>query len=121
HLPPTLLPFFLRDGSITPCPCSVVVRRDVALRLGGFGAADFRNPHEDQVFYTKVCLTVPVLRLQECLARYRKHSHSMCATSPLPREISRRQYLDWVRDHLQETGVTDAEVWEALRDEYGKL
>lgn len=120
HPPPKLLPLFLRDGSITPCTCSLLVRRELARRIGGFNP-DFRSLYEDQVFYAKVCLTAPILRLEECVARYRRHSHSMCASPPLNPAVARRRYLDWLHAYLLQTGAGDSAVWQALRAEYRKL
>jgi glycosyltransferase involved in cell wall biosynthesis len=120
HPPPTLLPTFLHDGGITPCSCSILVRRELAQRVGGFEAR-FRDLYEDQVFYTKVCLTTSVLRLDACVARYRQHRQSMCASAPVDRVVARRMYLDWVREHLRAMGTVDYAVREALRKEYRKL
>lgn len=158
HPPPTLVPEFLRDGDITPCPCSILVRTELARRVGGFEArfrkpsvSNFSNPfskwlqhkfqgeqycpraraaqqafvlqnlYEDQVFYTKVCLTAAVLRLEACVARYRQHPRSLCAASRIDWSVARRIYLEWVREHLQATDNGDCAVWQALREEFCKL
>ena len=120
HLPPTLVAGFLHDGNITPCTCSILVRRELAQRVGGFEAG-FRDLYDDQVFYTKVCLTASVLRLDACVARYRQHPQSMCASASVNHVTARRAYLDWVREHLTATGARDYAVRKALRDEYRKL
>jgi SAM-dependent methyltransferase len=120
HRPPTLLPEFLRDGHITPCTCSILVRRDVAQRVGGFEPR-FRHLYEDQVFYAKVCLREPVLRLEACVARYRQHPQSMCAAVPVDKAVARRTYLDWLAAHLRDVGDEDPAVRDALRAEQRKL
>ncbi len=74
----TLLRWFLRDESFTPCTCSVLVRTDVARELGGFDTS-FRGLYDDQVFYAKVSLQHPIFVDTRCVARYRRHPDSCCS------------------------------------------
>lgn len=76
-LAPKLLRWFLSNESLTPCTCSVLVRAEVARRLGGFEDS-FRGLYDDQVFYAKVSLAHPVLVDTRCVARYRRHPGSCC-------------------------------------------
>ena len=117
-LPPRTVAGYLRGTVTVPCPCSVLIRREVALAVGGF-EDDFRGMYEDQVFFSKVALGYPVLPSGECLDRYRQHPESMCSVTDgiVDRLAARRKFLGWLREHLGGVGCDDARVWEALREE----
>lgn len=90
--PPSLLDWFLSDESLTPCTCTVLVRTEAARRVGGF-ENEFEGVYDDQVFYAKVALHYNIWANPVCLARYRKHSTSLCATSSEP---GRAAFLSWL-------------------------
>ena len=74
--PPTLFALMLRsEGATVPGVCSLTIRREMLVSLGGFEDA-FRSTYEDQVMLAKVYLTQKVYVLDECLARYRQHAGS---------------------------------------------
>ena len=73
-----LLQWFLRDESLVPCICTVVLRTAVARAVGGFCNA-FRGLYDDQAFHAKVALDYDVYANDRCLARYRQHAMSCCA------------------------------------------
>jgi glycosyltransferase involved in cell wall biosynthesis len=119
--PPTLLRSMLRNEANAPASCSVLLRRDVVLALGGFVDA-FRGVFEDRALFTKVYLHAPVFLTERCLDRYRQHPGSSCARAaasgaydPVRASEAHRRYLEWVRGYLTAEQVTDAEVWAALR------
>ena len=74
-MPPQGLLITLAAPLLSPGTCSITVRRDVALELGGF-EPQFRSMYEDQVFLSKIYLEKTVYVLQAYLAKYRRHASS---------------------------------------------
>lgn len=119
--PPALMPLYLRGLASVPCPCSVMVRRQPIVDLGGF-VESARNVYEDQYFYAKVCLELPVYVASRCWDRYRQHSGSQMGTlTPATDRASRRLFLDWLETYLEARGFEDEGVWRALHIERWKL
>src|SRR5215470_16887581 len=78
--PPKLLIQLLKNEGVSPCTCSIMVRRDVMERIGGFEES-FRGLYEDQVFCTKICLNEVVFASSECSNLYRQHFASASAVA----------------------------------------
>ena len=116
--PPEPLVGYLTGALRIPVPCSVLVRREVAGAVGGF-EEQFRGMYEDQVFFSKVALSYPVLPAAECLDRYRQHRESICSVNDQvgDRLATRRGFLDWLRQYLLDAGCDEPRVWHALREE----
>jgi glycosyltransferase involved in cell wall biosynthesis len=116
--PPTLLIQLLSRTARTPCPCSVLVRREVAERVGGFEDA-FRGMYDDQAFFSKICLKFPVFPSSQCLDKYRVHPDSCYSVAKATgqRPAARLKYLEWLDRYLTEFDCRDEEVWQALRAE----
>lgn len=98
--PPEVLKAFLEDESLTPCTCTVLVRRSKALEVGGFETS-FRGLYDDQVFYAKLALAEPMYVSADCIARYRQHENSCCAKA---RKSSvgtqqREVFLTWLGEY----------------------
>ena len=95
--PPTLLLRFLQEQTKPPATCSVLLRRAVVDEVGGFEET-FRGMYEDQAFFAKVCLAVPVFMTGECAARYRQHADSCYARAKSAGQAERaeRIYLSWL-------------------------
>jgi hypothetical protein len=113
--PPTLLTLFLREEAKPPGTCSVLLRREVIEDVGGF-VERFRGLYEDQAFFAKVCLRVPVFVVGEHSARYRQHPHSCCAIAAhtgaqAPAEL---QYLHWLAEYVCRQVQKDGEAWSVL-------
>ena len=125
--PPELLRSFLRRdkgpcvfGSI-PAPSTVMVRREVARRVGGFveESHKHRGQYDDQFFYVKVGLEVPVLTADKLWCKYRQHSE---ATTFVEHKANRHtsarlHWLSWIAEYLFERGVEDVEIWKLLQEE----
>ncbi len=123
HAPPSLLPEFLTNESITPCPSSTLVRRVVIERVGGFEERFCGSVamYEDQAFYAKVALAFPILRMDICIARYRQHPASVCATGAYGYTAARRFYLEWLRARVAAMATGNDEVRRVLEEQYRVL
>lgn len=116
--PPTLLIRSLQSKAPTPNPSSMMIRRAVIEKVGGFeeqfvgGYAKF----EDQAFLAKVCLRFPVFATGECWYRYRQHGNSFTSTftHKFKYEAAALYYCNWLSNYLKTAGIGDAELQEAL-------
>lgn len=112
--PPLALLTVLAVPWLTAAITSLTVRREIAVRLGGF-ETDFRDMYEDQVFTTKVYLEYPIYVLQDWLVRYRRHPDSWTRhlketgqfVEGLPHPTT-EAFHDWFRQYLQSRGVRHA-------------
>lgn len=123
HPPPLLLPLLLRHPGISPCPSSIMVRREAAERVG-LCEERFRGPmglYEDQAFYAKIALDYPILRLDGCVARYRQHGQQMTSTPAAGHDAARRFYLEWLSERVRERGQETGEVQRIITAEYRTL
>lgn len=115
--PPVLLELLYPLGT-TPAPSlnTVMVRRAVAQRLGGFEEA-FALAYSDQSFLVKAYLREPVFVSSRCWDKYRQHPGSSSALVERTGQYHpiRRAFLGWLRGYLASEGVTDPKVLAALR------
>jgi glycosyltransferase involved in cell wall biosynthesis/peptidoglycan/xylan/chitin deacetylase (PgdA/CDA1 family) len=121
--PPSLLPALIRDDGSPPYTCSMMVRRNVYERLGGFEES-FRGLYEDQAFFAKVFLEEPVYVDGRCWDRYRQHDASACSIGLRTGELhsvdlspSRGAFLEWLDGYLDTRGVRDAGLRDPLEVE----
>jgi glycosyltransferase involved in cell wall biosynthesis len=116
--PPALLLQFLKSEGHSPCMCSIMVRRAVLDRTGGFEER-FRGLYEDQAFCAKICLDTPVFASSECWCRYRQHAASASALTQRAGQhhSARLRFLIWLASYLSEHGVADQQVWRTLEGE----
>jgi glycosyltransferase involved in cell wall biosynthesis len=105
-----------------PTTTTSLVRSEAAARVGGFEEG-FRDMHEDQAFFAKLCLLGPVIASSSCWYRWRQHRDSCCAVSlddgAWPWQ--RRRFFDWLAFVLRGARVEDRELWTALEEERGKI
>ena len=111
--PPGLLPAFLVRPEATPL--GLVVRRRVAIDLGGFEES-FRGMYEDQVFLARLMLRHPIVVTDAVLHRYRMHEAScVAATRRSGRDLAaRRRFLDWLDLELDAAGESHGEALRAI-------
>ncbi len=98
-----------------PCMCSLLIRRDVLLRIGGFEER-FAGFFEDQAFLVKVYLNERVFVSTECWDKYRIHANS-CSADVARRGAHgeyRRAFLEWLRTYFIDQHVQDENVWRAF-------
>jgi glycosyltransferase involved in cell wall biosynthesis len=121
YQPPSLLLPFLAREAPTPCPSDVLVRREAAVRVGGFEAhfVGVNMVYEDQGFFAKLLLEAPVFVSGETWMRYRQHPDSCYAVSKATggREVARKYFLTWFREYLRAQGRTTGPVWDRVRVE----
>ncbi len=124
-IPPRMIPLFLAHKSETPGTCSVLIRSHLVKNVGGFENS-FRRLFEDQAFFYKICLKVPVYVESGCWDRYRQHSDSTCHIAaaqgyynpmgePSPAYL---EFLKWLKEYLKITNIKDPAIWKALEKEF---
>jgi glycosyltransferase involved in cell wall biosynthesis len=123
--PPELLTRFLRESGAVPCLCGLLVRRTVALQVGGFDER-IQDLYEDQVFLAKICARFPVFVEDGCWDQYRQHpdsssSRAIASGDYHPRKAdtrSRLVFLRWLEEFLRRENVLDPGLTRALQDAY---
>jgi hypothetical protein len=101
-------------GSL-PGMASLMLRGDTLRAIGGFDEA-IRSVGEDDLFYIKLYLRVPVLVSGECWFKYRQHTDSCCARIRKSGDYSSLPVLwNCLEKYLHEQGVTDGAVLRAYR------
>jgi glycosyltransferase involved in cell wall biosynthesis len=118
--PPTLLISSLTRGTFVANPSTILIRREVLDRIGGFeesfiGAV---QTFEDDAFLAKLQLRESVFVATECWSRYRRHDNSLLSimTNTGRTGAARRFYLTWLEKYLARQRVDTDEIREALRD-----
>jgi len=114
--PPTLLKLFLQNKMKPPGTCSVLFRREISQKVGGFEAA-FQGLYEDQVFFAKICLNFPVYVTEEYSAKYRQHPDSCWYVGLRNRETHDAEltYLNWLAKYISNFKQNNGEEWNTLR------
>jgi glycosyltransferase involved in cell wall biosynthesis len=114
--PPELLIRCLLGTAASPGTCSILVRRELVERVGGF-EEQFRRIHTDGAFYTKIFCTAPVYVANYCWDKYRLHPNS--CTSTVARSGKDRAelgaYLAWTAAYIEKHGLETPELQRALR------
>jgi glycosyltransferase involved in cell wall biosynthesis len=112
--PPSLIEVFLQDIAFSPS--GMLLRRALVEEVGGFEES-FRDLYEDQVFAAKICRSTPVYVSGRCWYRYRQHPDSCCLVAQQDGRLdaSRRPFLRWLVDYLEQEGLTRSEAWRVAR------
>lgn len=110
--------FLEKHGGNVPGICSLLVRREDLLAVGGF-EDEFRTLYEDQVFFFKICLNYRVIATDRVLDHYRQHPDSAChqAGGMTGDQKMRPVFLEWLQDYLIERGFKSRRLWRAFRGE----
>ena len=116
--PPELLNLFLSGKAAAPCTCSALSRSRGVDEVGGFEDR-FRTLYEDQVFFSKVCLEIPVYVSNRCWDKYRQHASSCCAIAiqQASERAARIAFLEWLDDYLTQRGYRGRPVWNVVQNE----
>lgn len=102
-----------------PCPSTLMVRRSLYDRIGGFEAQfeGIYQLYEDQAFLTKCYTAAPVYMASETYCLYRQHDSSIVASvvgDGRYHEV-RRFFLDWFQTYLAGQGIRDARLEARLK------
>lgn len=93
-------PKLLECDDNAACPSAVLMRKDLAVRLGGFEEA-FHGPFEDQLMWFKVTLGSAIFYDPECQILYRIHADACCSTTPIEQQLEARIRLYvWLANYL---------------------
>ena len=118
--PPILLAHYhpLRKA-FAPCVSSLVVRREMVVRIGGFEER-FRGVYqlyEDQAFLAKLYAHAHLLVAEVCWDKYRLHAESCCAVWKMPhhQDSARLFFLNWFAEYMAQVPVCDRRVRQALK------
>lgn len=114
--PPQMLTLLYPLGNgPSPCPSSLVVRREVFRSVGGFEDT-FSFFYTDQPFLAKVYLATPIFVAGAYYDLYRQHAASSVAL------VRRRQYhavrhrfLCWLETYLSDAGARGSDAWNILQ------
>ena len=109
--------YLLADGG-APSICSALMRREILQSVGGFEEV-FRGLYEDQALFIKVGFQAPVLVMDECWSRYRKHQDSACAIAGVTGQLNSAHlyFLNWLADYSFRQEVRSTELWEFIQEE----
>ncbi len=120
--PPTgLLDLLLRTrGGTAPGICSLTIRREVYLRLGGCEPA-FTGLFEDQVLWSKLYLSQAVYVTGEPTSLYRQRADSSTGKAGEQGLIEARlAYLEWLEGYLEGLPVVSRTTRALLRASIGE-
>jgi len=112
--PPELACLFIRYTSLIPS--GVLIEKQILEKVGG-SEVIFRGPYEDAVVHTKVCLVSKVYVSSESWYKYRIHPESSARTDDKQGKAASSHlfFLNWVKKYLSDQGVTNPEVWQAIK------
>jgi len=111
------LTLFINNHILKPPTSSLLVRRNLATRIGGFEETA-PNIIEDQVFIAKMSLEAPVVVVKGVFERYRQHMDSctFIAENITGEDFKARQtYLNWLEEYLNKQKIKEAKLWKAVR------
>lgn len=116
--PPDLLARCVRGKASVPCTCSILIRRQVLERTGGF-EEQFPLLYDDQALYAKLFATTAVLPIDACWAKYRRHATSMTVAAAREETTrpSRQAYLTWLQDYVRRDPALATALGPVIRHE----
>jgi glycosyltransferase involved in cell wall biosynthesis len=123
--PPELLKLFLGNRTPVPLPSSIMARREMIGRVGGFEETfhGMYQLYEDSAFSAKACLNESVFVADECWVRYRQHPDSCGAIwtgkgelHPERPHSAQSFFLSWLEEYFRRQNLQDAETWQVLRN-----
>jgi glycosyltransferase involved in cell wall biosynthesis len=112
-----LLSKMLEGTAAAPCTCSLLVRRDLLRRVGGW--EESLRVYEDQAVYAKLLLEGPAYVAAGVHDRYRIHPGSTLMTAKRAGTVGdhRSRFLAFLERYCRERDRTTGAVWRTLRRE----
>ncbi len=103
-----------------PCPCCVMIRKDIAIRHGAFEDR-FRGKYalyEDQAFFIKIYLHETIYVSSEVTDRYRQREDSIMSKSGQDNNYHevRYYYMKWLQNYLEKEDINNQEVYKKLKE-----
>jgi glycosyltransferase involved in cell wall biosynthesis len=100
--PRTSLALYPLGGAHAPCPSDVMVRKSVALGIGGFDER-FTGLYEDQIFFSRIYLAAPVYFSSRVWIDYRIHDASCVSRTHREGKYAnvRREFLRTFRSSVE--------------------
>jgi glycosyltransferase involved in cell wall biosynthesis len=96
------VPMMLESDDNAACPSTVLMRKSLAIRLGGFEES-FRGSFEDQAMWFKVTLESSIYYDPDCLILYRIHADACCSATPSLKQLEARVNLySWLSTYLRD-------------------
>ena len=113
-----LLSRLLRRQAHCPPISNTCFRRAAVVEAGLF-EEQFRDMHEDQALFAKLCLRSRMFVSGECWHKYRQHPDSCLAraTATGERRVARERYLKWLTLYLEEQGKRHSEIWGIVEEQ----
>jgi len=107
----------LKNGD-APCPCSIMVRKEVIQKVGGF-EPDFKNEYqlyEDQAFLVKIYLSEKVYISSKPNNMYRQRPDSVVYKVHGSGDYHkvREYFLNWLKNYLNQNQLTDKKTLSLL-------
>lgn len=113
--PPQLFKLLLQNRYQAPTTCNALMRRSAFQDVGLFEES-FRTMYEDQVFFSKVTLNLPVYVADECWAKYRQHPQSCSSINERHSYYSNRKpFLTWLEQYFVTQHIQDADLLQQLQ------
>ncbi|HVM73246.1 MAG TPA: glycosyltransferase [Anaerolineales bacterium] len=115
--PPELLKPLIKSN-LMPCPSSLMLRRNMLDRIGGW-PEDLRNIYDDHGLCVKLFMQATLFIAPGCQEKYRIHEDSWIHNTEkggntLPARIF---YLNWVREYLSSQNYHDTQIEQYLDNE----
>ena len=116
--PPRLLSRCVEGKAAVPCTCSILIRRRIVEAVGGF-EEQFPLLYDDQAFYAKLFASTPVLPIEGCWSKYRRHASSMTAAADRDNttRASRHAFLTGLDAYIRRDPAVAAAVGPVVRRE----
>lgn len=115
HLILNLYPLY---KGTTPCPSSLLIRKDTVVKLGGFEETFTKkySIYEDQAFFFKAYLEIPVFVSGACNNYYRLRPGSLMAVAKNKEQYRQVQYFffRWAKAYLKSGKYNYPEIDRAL-------
>ena len=115
--PPDLIKLLFKGGGTMPCVCGFLVEREAITAVGGFEES-FRGLYEDQAFFAKIFLHLPVYFESRYSEKYRQHPNSACSAASRNKEyLARQTFLFWLETQLEQCQFKGTKLWGQLQKE----
>jgi len=115
HQPPSLLIHNLRAGGRKPGTSGIMFERNSLVVQAC--EESFVGMGDDQIFWARLSLLVPVYVTDVPLFKYRQHPDSLCAAAMKTGadSIAWQKYLSWLEQYFAAEGLNDPAIWKLLR------